>query len=349
MDSSPQNNLAEDKLFKKRNRARNHKVNKRKELQNQLEFYFSDVNLINDKYLKKIIDRDNDKGVDLKIIIKFNKVRSILQDKEDEKEKIKYLKKAVESSRKIKLINGKITRIDKFNIKEIDMKFLDECTIYVQNLPSNISHDTLYEIFTKSQIQPINVSIPRHKKNKQSKGFAFITFKTVEQAQQAVSEFNNTVPKEIILSNHNSSLDSLFIISKKDWEKKKEEFKQLKKELMRSNIPLFSDCFAQDNKDLKELQIGSLVKMMNLPEKVDFYDIKAWISNFVEPIFIDLYSENECILRFANSEMANHLIKKIEENREIKFKNKTAEFQIISGQEEKNYFAKINKKRQLNK
>lgn len=45
----------------------------RKKLLNQIEFYFSDSNILKDKFIKSQIDSNPDGYVDLSIIASFNK------------------------------------------------------------------------------------------------------------------------------------------------------------------------------------------------------------------------------------------------------------------------------------
>lgn len=167
-----------DLISKKRERDSklNKKQSKRITLTKQLEFYFSDLNLLNDKFLKDLIKRDNEKGVKLTIIETFNKVKELLEDVDNPKEKNDYIKKAVLKSNKIRLNirQDKVIRVTEFNENKLNKKLIDERSIYVENLPNDITHEILTSIFSKIGKVEL-VSIPKFE-DKTAKGFAFITF-----------------------------------------------------------------------------------------------------------------------------------------------------------------------------
>lgn len=62
---------------------------------------------------------------------------------------------------------------------------IDECTVYIQGLPSDADHDWLTKLF--SEYGPVEyVSIPKFRYNNKIKGFAFIEFKTPEAAEKCL-------------------------------------------------------------------------------------------------------------------------------------------------------------------
>jgi RNA recognition motif-containing protein len=363
-NSSPTNNhfnsvnmIKKDFTAHKKNRNKHPKdssnkyskhPNKKRILQNQIEFYFSDVNLINDKFLKNLMKGDTDQGVDLKILLDFNKIKSLLQDVEDEKEKIKYVKKAIENSKKLKILNNKkVVRAEKFDEKKMNLKEIDNQIIYVENIPNSvmITHEILKEIFSKHG-KVLHVSIPKFSENKQLKGFAFITFENPSEADKAIREGNNTIPREFISTVNTCSLDPLVIMSKNDWLSKKEEFKKLKQQLLNDNKELFAGCISQESSMINNLTPGTLVKLTNLPEekKISKNEIRLWVSNFVEPAYVDLdENRKDCIVRFSHKILAETFNQKIEKEEDFKFMGKKLTSSILVGDEESKYFEKVRK------
>lgn len=84
----------------------------------------------------------------------------------------------------------KVYRITPINKKEN----IDECTVYVQNLPPDADHDWIISIFSKFGLVEY-VSVPRYKSNRKIKGFAFVEFDTPNSAQEClkVKKWKNNI------------------------------------------------------------------------------------------------------------------------------------------------------------
>lgn len=152
-------------------------ASKRNLLKKQLEFYFSDENLLYDKFLQKFLNKETDKGVPITIIENFNKVKEILNDVKEFNARIHFIKEAVESSSILRLNKkkNKIKRKIDFSLDNIDIDEIDQRSIYVENLPNNINHGLLTTIFSRSG-KVSHVSIPKFTHNQKPKGFGFIIF-----------------------------------------------------------------------------------------------------------------------------------------------------------------------------
>lgn len=118
----------------------------------------------------------NISDVDLSVFLKFNKIRELTTD-------INRISKGVQASTILSLSEDgmKVRRITPIAQKEN----IDECTVYVQNLPPDADHETLSSIFSQYG-QVVYVSIPRFKNNKKIKGFAFVEFDTIESAKNCL-------------------------------------------------------------------------------------------------------------------------------------------------------------------
>lgn len=173
-----ENNFLKNKTKRTEENTNEENKSQRITLKKQLEFYFQDENLLNDKFLQKFLLRDADKGVPITIIENFNKIKEILKDIKEYNKKIDYIKSAVEASTFIKLNKkqNKIKRIQEFSLEKLNTDEIDERTLYVENLPVNISHNLLTKIFSHCG-KVIHVSIPKFSDTKQPKGFGFVIFK----------------------------------------------------------------------------------------------------------------------------------------------------------------------------
>jgi RNA recognition motif-containing protein len=69
-------------------------------------------------------------------------------------------------------------------------KDIDEQRLYVMNLPFNITHDELRELFTRyGEVEDIEVPLRR---GGQGYGFAFVRFATIEGSVSAFAELDKT-------------------------------------------------------------------------------------------------------------------------------------------------------------
>lgn len=161
----------------------------------QMEFYFSDSNLSKDRFMAQLLKDSPCKllliylynrfrhlflflDVDLSIFLKFNKIRKLTQSVED-------LQRALGKSELLELNEDKTKVIRKVPPKE--KHNVDDCTIYVERIKPDATHEWLSSIFTKFG-KVAYVSLPRYKHNRIIKGFAFVEFEKESEAQ-AVLEF----------------------------------------------------------------------------------------------------------------------------------------------------------------
>lgn len=160
----------------------------------QMEFYFSDANLNKDRFLSELLKTNP--YVDLDVFTQFNKLRELTID-------TNRIAKALQKSTILKVSEDgtKVYRITPINKKEN----IDECTVYVQNLPPDADHDWIISIFSKFGLVEY-VSVPRYKSNRKIKGFAFVEFDTPNSAQECLKAFRkkgcvlpyNTAPHEVL-------------------------------------------------------------------------------------------------------------------------------------------------------
>lgn len=316
--------------------------NRKKALYKQLDFYFCDANLVNDKYLRHLLSVESN-GIDVSIILGFNKIKEMLYDIDSTEAKINMIKLACDMSKDIYFAKNKIQRYKKFNLNNIDQNHIDECTIYIENLPPTTTHDVLSKVFSLWKVNYI--SIPKYK-TKECKGFAFVSFDNKKDANEAMMFWQNKVPEQLtnLLPN---KLSPLKIITKKEWIENKERFKELKIELQKTFRTKFVSCMngkitsEEGENSLDQLNKGTLVKISYISNSVTIQDIKIVTSNIIEPIYIDYNKDNHyAILRFANRMFSDSFIKKIEEEA-IYLKGVKITSELIKGKEEEDYLAKI--------
>lgn len=330
----------------------NQRPNRKKLLKNKLEFFFSDINLYHDNYLKKIYFSNN-RSIPPEIFLSFNSIKTLLCDIKDNENKKDVIIKAVEISNKLKYdkSSNQIKRNVEYIEKNVDIDFYDKCTIFIENLPKVINHQIIYDTFQNYKI--LYISLIKDKKNKKFSGNAFITFKNFEDIDDIVKKYDNFIPSTT-LSLNVKELKPLHVITKKEWEaNNKNKNINLKNEQKEENKDLNLNLnFDKENKnndknddinmaEIKEnngnkdeikkdsnnnneiieeknkinIDENYCVKISNLKENVSLNDFKKIISNIIEPLFIDINrKENNAILRFSNKNNSDIFTHSCEEN-----------------------------------
>nr|XP_020657800.1 la-related protein 7 [Pogona vitticeps]XP_020657801.1 la-related protein 7 [Pogona vitticeps]XP_020657802.1 la-related protein 7 [Pogona vitticeps]XP_020657803.1 la-related protein 7 [Pogona vitticeps] len=152
----------------------------------QVDFWFGDVNLHKDKFLREQIEKSRDGYVDISLLVSFNKMKKLTTDR-------KLIARAVKSSSVVELdLEG--TRIRRRQPLGEQPKDVDSRTVYVELLPKNVNHSWIERVFGKCG-NVVYISIPRYKTTRDPKGFAFVEFETKEQAEKAI-EFLNNPPED---------------------------------------------------------------------------------------------------------------------------------------------------------
>jgi RNA recognition motif-containing protein len=315
---------SEDKslLNKKRHRSKdiqeNHitkdkpkRKNRKRLLKNKLEFFLSDINLYHDTYLKKIY-QENNSSISLEEFLSFNSIKVLLKDIKEDKDKNNILIKAVEISNKLiydKTTNS-IRRKYPYQENLINHELFDKCTIFIQNFPTIINHDIIYQLFKEYKILYIQLL---KGKNKLYTGEAFITFKNEEDINKVIKEYNNSIPK-LISELNPKVLKPLKIMTKEEYLKNK----IIDNKDTNNNI-------SEDNNKIKEKKISeiknnnnidenSLIKINNIKNDLSLNIAKKCIYNIVIPLFIDINkNEKSMILRFDSKKNSELFLSKIKE------------------------------------
>ncbi|XP_034968590.2 la-related protein 7 isoform X2 [Zootoca vivipara] len=148
----------------------------------QVDFWFGDVNLHKDRFLREQIEKSRDGYVDISLLVSFNKMKKLTTDR-------KLIARAVKSSSVVELdLEG--IRIRRRQPLGEQPKDVDSRTVYVELLPKNVNHSWIERVFGKCG-NVVYISIPRYKTTGDPKGFAFVEFETKEQAEKAIEYLNN--------------------------------------------------------------------------------------------------------------------------------------------------------------
>ncbi|XP_071782668.1 la-related protein 7 isoform X2 [Centroberyx gerrardi] len=152
------------------------------DVKKQVEFWFGDVNLHKDRFLRELIDESRDGYVDISVLTSFNRMKKLTTD-------TKLIARALKNSSivEVNLEGNKLRR--QLPIGRVP-KDVDSRTVYVELLPKDVTHGWIERVFTKCG-NVVYISVPRYKSTGDSKGFAFVEFETEEHAQKAIEMLNN--------------------------------------------------------------------------------------------------------------------------------------------------------------
>ncbi|ROK15872.1 La-related protein 7 [Anabarilius grahami] len=173
-------NLSEKKESEKKKRSRVKQL--LADVKKQVDFWFSDVNLHKDKFLKNMIEQSRDGYVDISVLTSFNRMKKMTTD-------VKLIARALANSAIVE-VNLEGTHVRRKDPLGGSPKDVDNRTVYVELLPKTVTHVWLERVFSKCG-NVVYVSIPRYKTTGDPKGFAFVEFETEEQAQNAIEMLNN--------------------------------------------------------------------------------------------------------------------------------------------------------------
>ena len=276
--------------------------NRKRLLKNKLEFFLSDINLYHDKYLKKAF-LSNNESISPETFLTFNSIKALLCDIDKLENKKNVIIKAIEISNKLKYEKNtnRIKRVIPYREKLINNDLYDKCTIYIENLPSIISHNNIYDIFKDYKI--LYISLLKERSNKLDCK-AFITLKNIEDVQEIINRYNNSVPKVISLLNP-KELKPLKIITKDEYTK------NLKSDHSSKNKNKFNNIKNNSNKNIEE---NTCIRISNIKDNINLNDIKKCLSDIVLPLFIDINrNEKFVILRFESKKESDLFLEKIKE------------------------------------
>ncbi|KAL3851477.1 hypothetical protein ACJIZ3_013359 [Penstemon smallii] len=161
----------------------------------QVEYYFSDENLPNDKFLMKYVTNNVQGFVPIGVVASFRKMKKLTKD-------ISLIAKALkESALLVVSPNGKrVKRLHPLPIAEVKDSMV--CTVLVENLPEDHSVENLRRVFGEAgNIKNITIRDPHDvidpkkctvaEKLMSGRLHALVEYDTVEAADKAVATLNN--------------------------------------------------------------------------------------------------------------------------------------------------------------
>ncbi|XP_057777614.1 la-related protein 6B [Salvia miltiorrhiza] len=161
---------------------------------NQVEFYFSDINLATTDQLFRFMSKDPEGYVPLSVVASFKKVKSAITDNTQ-------LASILRSSNKLLVSEDGNNVKRQHPLTESDMEELQSRIVIAENLPEDHSHQKLMKIFSSvGSVKSIRTCAPQNLNGKTGKGdrshfagkfHAFVEYESVEFAEKAVAELQD--------------------------------------------------------------------------------------------------------------------------------------------------------------
>ncbi|KAL6599473.1 La-domain-containing protein [Neocallimastix sp. 'constans'] len=217
----------------------------------QIEYYFSDSNLPKDKFLWETVNSDPQGWVDINVLLKFNRLKSLTKDHE-------VIKNAIKKSAELLELNEDGTKVRRKTQIKPKSDDVIERSIYVQGIPTSVEKpvEAIEEYLATYEIEAIHINAFRNK-DRSFKGEAFIELKTKEDAEKILSKklpFKETeinimkksefpgLKQKKKLTRQLSYLPSLVPDDEKeDWEAIEKKNKEQEQELIESDTKKFNE------------------------------------------------------------------------------------------------------------
>ncbi|XP_022767881.1 la-related protein 6B-like [Durio zibethinus] len=167
---------------------------------NQVEYYFSDLNLATTDHLMRFINKDPEGYVPISVVASFKKIKALVTTHSQLATVLRNSVKLVVSE------DGKKVR-RQHPLTESDMEELQSRIIVAENLPDDHCHQNLMKIFSAvgsvktirtCQPQPSSGGASSTSRSAKSDGMhfsnklhAFVEYESVELAEKAVAELND--------------------------------------------------------------------------------------------------------------------------------------------------------------
>ncbi|XP_013181347.1 PREDICTED: la protein homolog [Papilio xuthus] len=295
----------------------------------QVEYYFSDVNLPRDKFLREQVTLD-DGWVPLDVLTKFNRLAKLSTDIEVI---ANALAKSTSGLLEISDDNKKVRRNPELPIPEMNEERRKEMmarTVYAKGFPKDSTLDDLLKFF-KDYDGVENIIMRRYQdrqtKKRHFKGSVFLTFKTKEQADKFMENKgmkHNDTELIVLWQDNYLQMKQEEHAAKKEHRNKKNKEKEEKKEEKEFKLPTGTVLhFKQENEKMTRENINEA--LVALGAEIAFISYKI--------------GEKEGWVRLTKEDAAKEVAVKIPDGK-LTIEDTEVVFKLLEGDEEKAYLDK---------
>jgi lupus La protein len=305
----------------------------------QIEYYFGDINLNKDKFMKDEIQKDAG-WVDLETLTKFNRLKALSSDPV---EIITALKQSTNDLLEIDEENKKVRRTKPLpeNLDEFDIT-VKQNTVYVKGFPETLSLDELISYF-EGHGKVLQVFMRRFPSTKKFKGSVFVTFDSNEEVKKFLELDEVKYHEEVLVRESQEAY-----VARKGPELEKHKSAKLSKEQQKEELK--KQKLEAEEAFLKEQKVlNAILHLKGLNSEGTRENIKELFDTYAKVRFIDYNKGNpEAFVRFAEENSATEaLAKALEasgESKEITLKEAKLECRVLQGEEEDEYWTNLIRK-----
>ncbi|CAH8666283.1 unnamed protein product [Schistosoma guineensis] len=330
----------------------------------QVEYYFGDVNLSRDKFMKEAV-KENDGWIPMETMIKFNRLKSLSED-------VEFIKKSVSKSQSglIEVGEKGLRRNPEMKVPETFETALNsykENGVYVKGFSPDEKLDEIIEWLEKHGGKTLDVHMRRFPRDKKFRGSIFAIFEKKEDSEKFLASPEAATFKEKAMV-RSTQIDY--------WKRKEEENKAKVASQAKKKAALEANQEAQVNSRMIR---GALLEIVGLPEATKKNDavegedattekskessvndskdseaptvmnLKQWLNEKLDsstPVgWIDIEpSEGKAVIRFKQPDTAEKAWAKLKEafgDSPVTYLNSELSGRIITGDEEKNQWKVI--------
>ncbi|XP_026325537.1 la protein homolog [Hyposmocoma kahamanoa] len=294
----------------------------------QVEYYFGDMNLARDKFLREQIKLD-DGWVPLDVLARFNRLAKLSKDA---KVIANALSKSTSGIIELSEDNQKIRRSPEMPVPEMNeerRKELQGRTVYTKGLPKDSKLDELLKFFKQhGDVENIVMRkyLDRSKKQRIFKGSVFVTFKNKEQAVKFLEN------KDLKYG----ETDLLILSQEAYFQKKQEEYSE-KKEKRDKKHKQKEAAFEKEKEELK-LPKGTVLYFSEAADTTKRENIKeALVALEVDVAYIDFkVGDTKGWVRLAKENAAKEFAEKFPDGK-VKIGDADVVFKLLEDDEETEY------------
>ncbi|CAF3760262.1 unnamed protein product [Rotaria sordida] len=310
----------------------------------QIEYYFSDINMVRDKFLKNEITKD-DGWISLSILTTFKRLQSLTTNF---KIIINALKQSLSGLLQLHETEYKIRRHPDRPLpnNQTDLELtLRNRTVHVKGFPitEDVTLDKLLEFFENYGATD-NIQMKKEFKTKQFNGSVCVIFPNDEKAQEFVQyskqtpiKYNNELILECSLQIDYFKDKSIELITNE---------KQIKKDKKQQ------DLNKKTNEHLEKLNnenlLGALIHLAGIHADTTRELIKEKFNPFTKMPWIDFNKGDiEAWVRLNEANTAKYVLEKVleAENGRLIIENNEIICRIVEGEEEEQFWKQANEKR----
>lgn len=295
----------------------------------QIEYYFGDINLSRDKFLKEEVKKD-DGWIPLETMLKFNRLEKLTKDAAVICEALKKSDLMEVSEDKTKIRRSLDRPLRNYSNEELRTK-----SVYAKGFPVDMTLDQVKEFFKK--FGDMDSIYMRKDFKKNFKGSCFVIFRNDEDAKKFVEtpdiKCNDTEMVRLLKDDY--------------FKKKNAEKKQVSLDKAKKSDELKQEKEKEEKEKLKEkITAGAVLNVEGIPKGTKREDVKAFFQKFGSVEWIDFDSgDTKGRVRFGAKDEAKSALEKAkaENDGKIKIGEGEVECRVLEGDEEVEHWAGIYK------